>query len=415
MKLLFSPKLFSLALLLFVSHASLSQNRYEKDFEEFWSDIHANYAYFDKQKIDWDKVKTIYGPKVKDVANDQDFIRMLENILFELHNGHISLNTNLAGSNRLVPSGQDMYVEFIDQNYVITDIRKGFGAELCGLKTGMRIAGFNGKPIGVQLQRFLPKFTDVPSPAMQQFALDMLFAGTYDAKRQITVVENGRKIDFFPDDFTPKTSVKLLDSGILNPTTAFIKINNSLGSNELIASFDRAVDSLMNFKNIVIDLTETPGGGNTTVARAIMGRFISEPKAYQKHEFDETGFDTKRVWIEYASPRKQTFTGNMYILVGHWTGSMGEGVAIGFDGMQRGRVIGTKMGGLIGAINGFRLSQTQIGFQIPTERLYHVDGTPREDFIPKTLTKNTAETLKKRNEIRLASDTKKAARSGLVF
>ena len=64
-------------------------------------------------------------------------------------------------------------------------------------------------------------------------------------------------------------------------------------------------------------------------------------------------------------------------MVGHWTGSTGEGIAVGFDGMKRGKIVGTKMAGLIGATRGFRLTQTNIGFQIPTERLYHIDGTPR--------------------------------------
>jgi len=160
----------------------------------------------------------------------------------------------------------------------------------------------------------------------------------------------------------------------------------------LIEVFDQLVDQYTNYKNIIIDLTDTPGGGNTTVARGILGRFISEPLPYQKHEFDEKGFDTKRVWIEYVTPRKSQFKGNIYVLVGRWTGSMGEGIALGFDNIKNATVIGTEMAGLLGAIENFSLSETKIGYQIPTERLYHVNGTPREDFKPAILTKNIYET-----------------------
>jgi carboxyl-terminal processing protease len=52
------------------------------------------------------------------------------------------------------------------------------------------------------------------------------------------------------------------------------------------------------------------------------------------------------------------------------------------------------MAGLLGAINGFRMSETNIGFQIPTERLYHINGTPREKYKPMILTQNMEETLK---------------------
>jgi len=79
---------------------------------------------------------------------------------------------------------------------------------------------------------------------------------------------------------------------------------------------------------------------------------------------------------------------------------MGEGMAIGFDGMERAKIIGTKMAGLLGAISNFRMLETKIGFQFPTERLYHIDGTPREDFLPKILTQNIEETLQKAKKIK---------------
>jgi C-terminal processing protease CtpA/Prc len=144
----------------------------------------------------------------------------------------------------------------------------------------------------------------------------------------------------------------------------------------------------------VIDLTQTPSGGNSTVARCIMGRFINKTLPYQQHEFDEKEFDTKRKWVEYVTPRKIQFKGNVFILVGHWTGSMGEGITIGFDGMKRAKIIGTEMAGLLGAINGFMMSETKIGFQIPTERLYHINGTPRENYKPSILTNNIDEKIK---------------------
>jgi carboxyl-terminal processing protease len=78
---------------------------------------------------------------------------------------------------------------------------------------------------------------------------------------------------------------------------------------------------------------------------------------------------------------------------------MGEGIAIGFDGMKRAKIIGTPMAGLLGAISGLRMTETGIGFQIPTERLYHVKGTPREDFVPGALTRNMEETIQKAKQI----------------
>ncbi|MCZ4244280.1 hypothetical protein [Pedobacter punctiformis] len=81
------------------------------------------------------------------------------------------------------------------------------------------------------------------------------------------------------------------------------------------------MDSLFLHQNIIIDLTETPSDGNSTVARAIMGRFANKPLPFQVHEFDEKEYQTKRHWIEWVTPRKKIFNGNVYALVGHWTGN----------------------------------------------------------------------------------------------
>lgn len=387
-------------LTVFIANLSFGQTKYEKDFNEFWNDVNNNYAYFDQQQINWTRVKEIYQPQVKQITTDSEFIRFMETVLNEFHNGHISLNTNLNSSNRIIPSGQDMFVQKQNDKYFIADLRKGFGAEISGLKIGDEILFFNGKPVAEQVGQFLPKYTTQHTDKMYQYAINMLFAGTHNINRQITIRRNGNQLAFNPDSLKLTDNKNLVEAKILNNTTAYIKINDALGNNNTIEEFDKAIDSILQYKNLVIDLTQTPSGGNSTVARCIMGRFISKTLHYQQHEFDEKQFDTKRKWVEYVTPRKAQFEGKVFILVGHWTGSMGEGIAIGFDGLKRAKIIGTEMAGLLGAINGFMMSETKIGFQIPTERLYHINGTPREKYKPTILTQNIEETLKKMYEIK---------------
>jgi C-terminal processing protease CtpA/Prc len=393
-------KIFLGFITLLFANLSFGQTKYENDFNEFWNDVKNNYAYFDQQQINWDKVKEIYQPQVNQITSDSDFIRFMETLLNEFHNGHISLNTNLNSSNRIIPSGQDMFVQKQNKKFYITDLRKGFGAELSGLKIGDEIILFNNKYIPEQVEKFLPKFTTTHSQEMYQYALNMLFAGTHDTKRIISIYRNGKQVDFFPDSLQKKEEKNLIETKILNRTTAYIKINNSLGNSDIIADFDIAVDEFIGYKNLVIDLSETASGGNSTVARCIMGRFISKTMPYQQHEFDEKEFQTQRKWVEFAIPRKTQFKGNVFIIVGHWTGSMGEGIAIGFDGLKRAKIIGTEMAKLLGAINGFTMSETNIGFQIPTERLYHINGMPREKYKPTILTQDIEETIKKIYEIK---------------
>lgn len=72
----------------------------------------------------------------------------------------------------------------------------------------------------------------------------------------------------------------------------------------------------------------------------------------------------------------------MIVVVNRWTGSMVEGIAIGFDGMKRARIVGDRMAGLLGSIYSFTLPETKINFSIPVEKLFHINSTPRENFVP---------------------------------
>jgi len=372
-----------------------AQNIYKEDFLEFWEDYNANYAYFEGSGIDWNKAKEIYLPSIDTIKNNYQFTCLLEQVVNKFHNGHISLNTNYTTSNRIIPSGADIFAEKKGSSYYIADIRKGSKAEKSGLKPGMEIILFNGKHIDIQLQRFLPKSAISYTHSMYEYALNMLLAGTYDKRREFSIKENDTSKTFYPDDFEVNTITDLLQYKILDSNIGYIKISNSLGDNNLITAFDKALDSLMQTKGIILDLTETPGGGNTTVARGIMGRFTDKELPYQKHVINEKEFGTVRSWVEYVTPRKTTYKNKVVIMVGHWTGSMGEGMAIGFDAMKRAKITGTKMAGLIGAIHTFSMKNTKIGYQIPIEKMYHVNGNPREDYLPQYLTKNSADTFAK--------------------
>ncbi|MFA6468541.1 MAG: peptidase [Bacteroidota bacterium] len=271
-----------------------SQTIFQKDFSEFWTTVKENDAYLEIRGIDWDKVKEIYQPLADTLRNRDEFIGFLERIIIELHNGHISLNTNLNSSNNIIPSGSDIYIQRKNGGYFITDIRQNYRSERCGLKPGMQVIKYDGIDIDNLLSNFLPKYTSVYNDEMYEYALNMIFAGTHDKKRVISILEKGIEKEYFPDEYTiPVHASHLLDHGILKNNVGFIKINNSLYDNDLISAFDAAIDSLWNTSKLIIDLTETPSGGNSAVARAIMGRFIKKEMPYQKHETFETKYKVK--------------------------------------------------------------------------------------------------------------------------
>jgi carboxyl-terminal processing protease len=275
-------------------------------------------------------------------------------------------------------------VKYEGKQFIITATREGFGAESCGLKQGMRITHFNGEVIDSAVKYFLPKSVSVHDARMYEYAANMLLAGRHDTKRSITAVWNGAAHIYHPDSLAIPGYAKIIESRVLPSNIGYIKINNSLGDGSLIKAFDEAVDNLWNTKGLIIDLRETPSGGNSIVARAMMSRFIEKELPYQKHILpsEEKQYGIKRSWIELVSPRGRTYKKPLDILVNRWTGSMGEGIAIGFDGMKRALIVGDKMAGLLGANYSFTLPETGIGFSIPGEKLFHVNGMRRENFVP---------------------------------
>lgn len=123
-----------------------------------------------------------------------------------------------------------------------------------------------------------------------------------------------------------------------------------------------------------------------------MGRFVNEPQAYQKHHTIEQYEDyppVERSWIEYVSPRKEIYTKPVFVLVGRWTGSMGEGMAIGFDAIIDATIVGTEMERLAGEMEGFSFKHRDYGYQLSTAKLYHINGTPREKFVPEVYVQQT--------------------------
>ena len=192
-----------------------------------------------------------------------------------------------------------------------------------------------------------------------------------------------RRLTYVPDFPEPD---RLLDAAVIRGV-GYLRVNNSLGVLDLVREFDSALDSMAGAKALVIDLRDTPSGGTSSVARGILGRLVDRESPYQRHElveeFRSTGI--RRIWTEYVAPRGSFFGGPVVVLVGPWTGSMGEGLAIGLDAARGAPVLGRPMAQLLGALGEVTLPASGITVRIPVEKLFHVDGRPRESFRPRAV------------------------------
>jgi C-terminal processing protease CtpA/Prc len=371
------------------AQVALPKQDYLADFDFFWTTIHDHYAYFDRKQTDWDLVRTTYRPQADTIRSRRAFVRLLEQALAELYDNHANLSTNRPDSRRLVPSGSDIAAEWEQGHAQVLDVRQGYGAARVGVRPGMQITAINGLPVAQAIQPFLPRCLRQADPNARTFALNQALAGDHVTPRQWTLTSAQGTMTVFPDErgsqvehihYTRRLTVTRYGR------IGYLKINNSLGDDRLIAVFDSALNTLRDTQGLVLDLRETPSGGNTSIARAIMGRFITREQPYQKHELpsEERETSIRRSWLELVSPRLPTYSAPLVVLAGRWTGSMGEGLTVGFDALQRATIVGTPLARLAGAVNDYTLPHSGISFTIPFERLYLVNGQPREQYVPPT-------------------------------
>jgi carboxyl-terminal processing protease len=314
-------------------------------------------------------------------VHDQDsLLHYAEDRITSLADHHAITGSSFKNSWAIIPTYSDLWVERHGKDYVIVAVRGGSAAAHAAIEANDRLVAIDGVPTEQAIAKFWQALGLPLTREREDYAVRVLAAGRRDRPRDLSVAHRGvtQRLKL------PNLYGSHADEPLLTVTGTAIRFNNSLGDHGTIAAFDKAMAAFPANAPLVLDLTDTPSGGNTSVARAIMGWFVDQPRSYQIHRLSaeerETGIP--RQWIEQVLPRSGKHHAMLpTIRVGRWTGSMGEGLAIGFAALGA-RVEGTRMAQLKGAVYDFALPSSGLIVKFPAERLYAVNGKPREAFEP---------------------------------
>ena len=150
---------------------------------------------------------------------------------------------------------------------------------------------------------------------------------------------------------------------------AILRVNNRLGDNDLITAFNAAIMDVAEVDGLILDLRNTPSGGNSEVDPSIMRHFTETVQPFQIHTIPSLNreFGVPRRFVEQVSPRYPYFDPSRIIVIG-----------LDVIGVHS---IASYMDDLLGATSQSSFADSTISLSIPTGALLHVDGTPREDFV----------------------------------
>lgn len=362
--------------------------------EDFRSDalsvetlINDNYAYLERLPNSHYQLTERLRAEANEVSDQRSLLAFLERAVMLLADHHAITGRSFANSWAVVPSYADLWVECKTGACLVTAVKDNSPAAKAGISAGVELVAVGNQPLAKAIESFwadlgVEKFSDNEA----SYAARILAAGRRDGPRSITTESaRGKRQSYsLTSLYAPHAAIPPVTTSRTNGVYS-VRINNSLGDDATIAAFDEAMAQAKPEERIAIDLTDTPSGGSTTIARAIMGWFVQSPHFYQMHRApsEERRTGIARQWVEQVVPRGngKFHPGPVTVEVGRWTGSMGEGLAIGLNAIGA-KVEGDPMAGLLGSIEDISLVNSGLIFKLPTERLMTVDGKPREDFRP---------------------------------
>lgn len=348
--------------------------------------LHEHYGYFDRAGINGDAILSAFAARARSARSDKEFVDTLQLVSRNFADPHFVVGPFDAEDWATIPTSSDLFGAYDGTTFRIEALRFGGDALAKGVLPGMAVMRIDGKPPRAAIEDVTGRpFVDL-SPLQIGFAFNVALAGRHRHPRSLDVME-GRQRRTFTLAATSDHAKRVQTGPLLDVerqgTLGIIRINNALGNQALIGQFADALATLADTTSLLIDLRDTPSGGNTSVARGIMGHFVDRDRPYQMHVIPRESrvLGPTRKFVEYVAPYGARYGGTVYVAGGHWTGSMGEGLMAGFDAIGA-TTVGSELADLLGGVSNRTIDGSAARIDIGTEQLFTVAGLPRADYRP---------------------------------
>lgn len=360
------------------------------DFDELWRTLDERYCFFGEKSTDWDAVRRLYRPQAEAATSYADFVKVISQVTNELYDAHTWVRDRPEDG----PRGPyfDLWVEPGDDGTaLITSVREGSAAADVGVVPGDTILAVDSRPLEALAAEFMPLCLARSDPEATAYALNIAVSGRRAQPRTLTLrAAGGGTRDFLVPVKTP-AQLPNVEYRRLDEETGYIVIR-SFADNAVVAAVDEALLQMRDTRALVIDVRQN-GGGDTAVARPIMGRFIPETRPYARMRRRD-GIGLSEPWTEVVEARGPfTYSAPVAILTSRWSASMAEGFPMGMRAIGRGIIVGTPMMRLGAAVFPLRLDRTGLQLQYSAEPVYDVQDRPRWHLEPDLIVDGSRDVL----------------------
>jgi carboxyl-terminal processing protease len=349
------------------------------DFDALWRASDGGYAYFDGSRAAWKRAREQWRPRARAARTRADLVLALEGAIAHLCDDAVTLSEQVAASARLVPSQTDVWAEWKGTDAVITAVRPFGDSDVAGLHPGHVVTHLDGAPIAEVVRNRLRPM-GVSGPAPMGWALRKALAGPRRGSVRMSVrAPAGPRLLEVERSAPGEASGPPLIARRMGDErdVGYIRVRNVLGDPGLVERFDAALLYLTDTRALILDLRETPDGGERRVCESLLSHFVEKESPWQAREGPGRALATDTV-----KPSVARYRAPLVVLVDRWTAGEAEALAAGLEAAARAVLVGTPMAGLRGEARAVSLPHSGIEVRFPGERAFHVNGTPRERVRP---------------------------------
>lgn len=358
----------------------------KQSWQELTRVLHTEYAYLDKAP-DALALLPRYETLALTAKSDAEFRDIAQAAVRSFSDPHLNLGPYDNQDFSVYPTGSDIYARFEQGTAVVRDVKANSDAFHQGVRPDMSIQDIDGKSPEAAVEHALAMAFEDLSVRQRNYALNVALGGKrFQPRTLILKATEGTQtlsLGATYDDINkytqgPAVSVQRFDD------IGYLRFNNGLGNSQTVEAFRHGLAQLQDTRALILDLRNTPSGGNTSVAEPILGHFVQRETSYQLYRTQQADVPYTQAELTQAkvSPQLPYVDKPFVVLAGHWTGSMGEGMTIGLNALGAKAVIGSGLADLLGGIKRVELARSGAWLEIAFERLYQTNGDYREDFMP---------------------------------